>query len=124
MRAQLARLAEMSGTYSQITIQVLPFAAGAAPAGSNGSLSILRFANAQSLGVVHLPGPCGGICLDSPADVASHTRAFTLLKGLRAYPGRDHAPTPGYGRALTPAKTAARARSCRYRRSTWTRWKP
>jgi len=52
MRAQFARLAEMSGTYSQITIQVLPFAAG-----SNGPLSILRFADAQCLGMVHLPGP-------------------------------------------------------------------
>ena len=90
MRAQLARLAEMSGTYSQITIQVLPFAAGAPPAGGNGPLSILRFADAQSLGVVHLPGPCGGICLDSPPDVASHARAFTLLKAS----------------ALTPAATA------------------
>ena len=49
MRAQLARLDEMSGTYSQITIQVLPFAAGAPPAGGNGPLSILRFADAQSL---------------------------------------------------------------------------
>jgi hypothetical protein len=90
MRAQLARLAEMSGIYSQITIQVLPFAAGAPPAGGNGPLSILRFADAQSLGVVHLPGPCGGICLDSPPDVASHARAFTLLKAS----------------ALTPAATA------------------
>jgi hypothetical protein len=40
--------------------------------------------------VVHLPGPCGGICLDSPPDVASHARAFTLLKAS----------------ALTPAATA------------------
>ena len=80
MRAQLARLAEMSGTYSQITTQVSPFAAGAPPAGGNGPLSILRFADAQSLGVVHLPGPSGGICLHSPPDVASHVRAFTLLK--------------------------------------------
>ena len=86
MRAQLARLAEMSGTYSQITIQVLPFAAGAPPAGGNGPLSILRFADAQSLGVVHLPGPCGGICLDSPPDVASHARAFTLLKASALTP--------------------------------------
>ena len=90
MRAQLARLDEMSGTYSQITIQVLPFAAGAPPAGGNGPLSILRFADAQSLGVIHLPGPYGGICLDSPPDVASHARAFTLLKAS----------------ALTPAATA------------------
>ena len=90
MRAQLARLAEMSGTYPQITIHLLPFTAGAPPVGGNGPLSILRFADAQSLGVVHLPGPCGGICLDSPPDVASHIRAFTLLKAS----------------ALTPAATA------------------
>jgi len=90
MRAQLTRLAELSGTHPKITIQVLPFAAGAPPAGVNGPLSILRFAGAQSLGVVHLPGPCGGICLDSPPDVASHTRAFTLLKAS----------------ALTPSATA------------------
>jgi transcriptional regulator with XRE-family HTH domain len=90
MRAQLARLAEMSGTYPQITIQVLPFAGGAHPAGGSGPLSILRFAGAPSLGVVHLPGPCGGIILDSPSDVASHTRAFTLLRAS----------------ALTPAATA------------------
>jgi transcriptional regulator with XRE-family HTH domain len=90
MRAQLARLAEMNGAHPQITIQILPFAAGAPPAGVNGPLSILRFADAQNLGVVHLPGPYGGICLDSPPDVASHARAFTLLKGS----------------ALTPASTA------------------
>jgi transcriptional regulator with XRE-family HTH domain len=79
MRAQLAHLAEMSGTHPQITIQVLPFASGAHPASGSGPLSILRFADAPSLGVVHLPGPCGGIILDSPSDVASHARAFTLL---------------------------------------------
>jgi Domain of unknown function (DUF5753) len=86
MRAQLARLAETSGTYSQITIQALPFAAGAPPVGGNGPLSILRFADVQSLGVVHLPGPCGGICLHSPSDVASHARAFTLLKASALTP--------------------------------------
>ena len=86
MRAQLAHLAEMSGSYAQITIQVLPFAAGAPPAGGDGPLSILRFADVQSLGVVHLPGPCGGICLDSPPDVASHVRAFTLLKASALTP--------------------------------------
>lgn len=90
MRAQFARLAEMSDTCPQITIQVLPFACGAHLAVGSGSLSILQFADAPSLGVVHLPGPYGGICLDSPPDVTSHTRAFTLLKAA----------------ALTPAATA------------------
>jgi transcriptional regulator with XRE-family HTH domain len=79
MQAQLARLAEMTTTCPQIIFQVLPFASGAHPAGVGGALSILRFANAPGLGVVHLPGPNGGILLDSPPDVASHARAFTLL---------------------------------------------
>jgi hypothetical protein len=86
MRAQLARLAEMSGTRPQITLQVLPFAAGAHPAAAIGPLSILRFADAPSLGVVHLPGPCGGIFLDSPPAVASHARAFTLLRASALTP--------------------------------------
>jgi hypothetical protein len=91
MQAQLAGLAEMTITCPQITIQVLSFASGAHPAGASGPLSILRFADAPSLGVVHLPGPNGGIFLDSPPDVASHTRAFTFLSGS----------------ALTPAATAS-----------------
>jgi len=86
MHTQLARLAEIGDTCPQITIQVLPFAAGAPPAGGHGPVSILRFANAQSLGVVHLAGPCGGICLDSPPSVASHARAFTLLKASALIP--------------------------------------
>jgi transcriptional regulator with XRE-family HTH domain len=90
MRAQLARLAEMTTTCPQITIQVLPFGSGPHPAGASGPFSILRFADAPSLGVVHLPGPNGGIFLDSPPDVASRVRAFTLLSAS----------------ALTPAATA------------------
>ena len=86
MRAQLARLAEISATCAQITIQVLPFASGAHPVGASGPLSILRFADAPSLGVVHLPGPSGGIFLDSPPDVASHARAFTLLRASALTP--------------------------------------
>jgi transcriptional regulator with XRE-family HTH domain len=79
MRAQLTHLAELSGTHPQITIQVRPFTGGAHPASGSGPLSILRFADAPSLSVVHLPGPCGGIILDSPPDVAGHARAFTML---------------------------------------------
>jgi transcriptional regulator with XRE-family HTH domain len=86
MRAQLARLADLSDTYPQITIQVLPFGSGAHPAVGSGPLSILRFADAPSLGVVHLPGPCGGICLDSQPDIASHARTFTLLKASALTP--------------------------------------
>jgi transcriptional regulator with XRE-family HTH domain len=103
MRAQLAHLAEMSGTHPQITIQVLPFAGGAHPVGGSGPLSILRFADAPSLGVVHLPGPCGGIILDSPPDVASHARAFTLLRASALTPAATTQLLQD-GRTLTGAR--------------------
>lgn len=70
----------MSGTYSPITIQVLPSAAGAPSRRTTDRYRSCGSPKRQSLGVVHLPGPCGGIGLDSPPDVASHVRAFILLK--------------------------------------------
>ena len=86
MRAQLSHLAEMSGAYPQISIQVLPFTRGAHPASGSGPLSILRFADAPGLGVVHMPGPYGGIILDGPQSVTSHTQAFTLLRSSALTP--------------------------------------
>ena len=98
LRAQLARLADMSATCPQITIRVLPFADGTHPAVASGPFSLLRFTDAPSLGVVHLPGPNGGIFLDSPPDVASHARVFTLVSASALTPAtteqllRDVAP--------------------------------
>jgi len=86
MHTQLTHLAEISGTHPRITVQVLPFVDAAYPAGRSGPLSILRFADAPSLGVVHLSGPCGGIILDSPPNVASYAQAFTLLKASALTP--------------------------------------
>ncbi|MGD0609439.1 MAG: helix-turn-helix transcriptional regulator, partial [Streptosporangiaceae bacterium] len=86
MRAQLTHLAELTATHPHITLQVLPFATGAHPASASGPFTILRFADAPSLGVVHLPGPCGGIILDNPPDVASHAQAFTLLSASALTP--------------------------------------
>jgi transcriptional regulator with XRE-family HTH domain len=86
MRAQLTHLAELTATHPHITLQILPFAAGAHPASASGPLTILRFADAPNLGVIHLPGPYGGIILDSPPDVASHIRAFTLLSASALTP--------------------------------------
>jgi hypothetical protein len=52
---------------------------------------------AQALSTIR---PCGRICLDSPPDVASHARAFTLLNVSRAHPGRDRAAALGHDRRL------------------------
>jgi transcriptional regulator with XRE-family HTH domain len=80
MREQLRWLVQLGGTCQRVAIQVVPFGSGAHPNGGSGSMTILRFAEAQCLGVVHLPGLGGGVCLVDPADVAAHLRAFTQLQ--------------------------------------------
>ena len=79
MRDQARWLAEVAGTCPWVTLQVLPFRAGAHPK-RTGPMSILRFAQAPSLGVVHLRGLNGGVCLIDRAAVAGHVRAFTHLQ--------------------------------------------
>jgi transcriptional regulator with XRE-family HTH domain len=97
MRPQLARLAGLasaSGTSGKpggdgagLSLQVLPFAAGAYAAGS-GSMTILRFADTPGLGVVHVPGAgvSGGISLEDPADLARYVRAFAQLRAAALTP--------------------------------------
>jgi hypothetical protein len=53
-------------------------------------MSILRFAEAPSLGVVHLRGLNGGVCLIDQAAVTGHVRAFTHLQ-LSALPPHQSA---------------------------------
>jgi hypothetical protein len=43
-------------------------------------VSILRFAEAPNLGVVHLRGLNGGVCLIGQASLAGYVRAFTQLQ--------------------------------------------
>jgi hypothetical protein len=88
MRDQLRVLAAAS---ERIVVQVLP---SDRRAPSSGPVTILRFAEMPSLGVVYLPGLSGGICLAGQQHVASYTMAF---ERLRAY-------------ALTPAVSACRIR--------------
>jgi transcriptional regulator with XRE-family HTH domain len=79
MAAQLAHLAALASEYPNITVQVLPFSAGAYAAAST-SVAILRFPDAPSLGVVYLEGLTGGVYLESQQDVARYIRAFALLR--------------------------------------------
>jgi hypothetical protein len=78
-RAQLSYLAEVSASCPEVCIQILPFAAGE-HASSSAGFSILQFSHVPSLGLVHVDGPAGGICLDTPAAVAAYTRTFTHLQ--------------------------------------------
>jgi len=78
----LAGLADQAG----VTLQVLPFSAGAHGAAGGGSLAILRFPDAPSLGVVYLEALSGGVYLESQADVARYIRAFALLRSSALSP--------------------------------------
>jgi transcriptional regulator with XRE-family HTH domain len=80
MAAQLTHLAGLAGELPNVTVQVLPFAAGAHAAGASASVAILRFPDAPSLGVVYLEALTGGVYLESQQDVARYIRAFALLR--------------------------------------------
>ncbi|MBV9094231.1 MAG: helix-turn-helix domain-containing protein [Streptosporangiaceae bacterium] len=95
MDGQLRHLAAVGAEYPAVTIQVLPFSAGAHAAAGSGSLAILRFCDAPSLGVVYLETLSGGVFLDSGEAVARYLRAFALLRAA----------------ALSPADSAALLRS-------------
>ena len=80
MAGQMSHLVRLIDDVPGLTIQVLPFSAGAHAAAASASLAILRFPDAPSLGVVHLEGLSGGVYLDSQEDVARYIRAFALLR--------------------------------------------
>lgn len=80
MREQLVKLAELGNSTWWITIQVLPFSAGIPALGGCGSCSILRFDALPTLGLVHLGGPVGGVCLKEPSDVTAYTQAFAQVQ--------------------------------------------
>jgi transcriptional regulator with XRE-family HTH domain len=91
MRAQLAKLAALAARGADadegITVRVLPFAAGACAAAGSGPMTILRFAQTPTLGVVHLATLSGGISLEDRDDVARYLRAFAQLRGTALPPG-------------------------------------
>jgi transcriptional regulator with XRE-family HTH domain len=91
MRRQLARLATLADggageTVPAVSLQVLPFTAGADAAAGSGPMTILRFANPPGLGVIHLPALCGGVSLEGRDDVACHIRAFAHLRAAALTP--------------------------------------
>ncbi len=85
MRPQLARLAALAAAGAgaavpRLSLQVVPFAAGAYAVAASGPMAILRFADAPGLGVIHLPALSGGVSLEGREDVARYIRAFAQLR--------------------------------------------
>jgi transcriptional regulator with XRE-family HTH domain len=88
MRDQLRCLADINSTSPSARLQVLPFDAGTHPK-HTAPMSILRFAAAPSLGVVHLHGLNGGVFLTGQAAIADHVRAFTQLQASALSPSKS-----------------------------------
>ncbi|PKW15901.1 Scr1 family TA system antitoxin-like transcriptional regulator [Saccharopolyspora spinosa] len=78
MRDQLERLAEM-GSRPNITIQLMPFMAGAHPA-MKGPFSLLRFPETLDMDAVYLENERGAIWLERPADVEHYTTVFRAMR--------------------------------------------
>jgi transcriptional regulator with XRE-family HTH domain len=86
LAGQISDLIRLSEDAPTVTLQVLPFSAGAHAGAGSGSLAILRFPDAPSLGVVYMEALSGGIYLESQSDVARYIRAFALLRAAALSP--------------------------------------
>jgi len=80
MRAQLTRLIDAASQQPTITVQILPFSAGAHP-GMTGPFTILRFAE-ESMNMVYLEQRGGAVYLERPVDVEVHEATFRRLSDL------------------------------------------
>jgi transcriptional regulator with XRE-family HTH domain len=69
-----------AGARARISLQVLPFAVGAHAAAGCGPMTVLRFAQSQGLGVVHLSGLSGGVSLEDREEVRRYARTFGQLR--------------------------------------------
>jgi transcriptional regulator with XRE-family HTH domain len=89
MNEQLTALARSAGDSGTVTVQVLPFESGAHAAVGDGLLALLRFADAPGLGLVHLGGIGGGVCLEGKDDLEAYERVFEQLRAFALSPAQS-----------------------------------
>jgi transcriptional regulator with XRE-family HTH domain len=91
MDDQLLALARYASDSQTVRVQILPFDAGAHAAAGDGSLAILQFDQAPGpeLGLVHLGGIAGGVCLEGQDELGAYVRAFERLSGYAESPRRS-----------------------------------
>jgi transcriptional regulator with XRE-family HTH domain len=82
MRSQLSRLLEVSDL-SNVSVQVLPYQAGALPA-SNNKFIILSFAQVVVTEVVFIEGLTGDLYLDRREDIDVYREAFVRMREIAA----------------------------------------
>lgn len=79
MSAQLARLLDLSDRQERVTLQVLPYSAGAHSAMEMACFTVFHVEEAE-LTTVHVEGPTANLFLDSPADVTRYRRTVEHLR--------------------------------------------
>lgn len=84
MRAQLKRLLELS-ELPNVTIRVIPYEAGALPAGNN-KFIILEFVQPAVPDIVFIEGLTGDLYLEDPRDVEIYNLTYRTLVQLAASP--------------------------------------
>ena len=84
MQAQLEHLLGLS-KQPNITVRVIPYEAGALPAGNN-KFIILRFASAEVKDLVFIEGLTGDLYLEDPGDVKTYSTTFRTLVQLAKSP--------------------------------------
>jgi transcriptional regulator with XRE-family HTH domain len=85
MRGQLAHVAKLSGPdYPWLTIRIVPFSAGISSGA--GEYSILHFSGLSDMGIAHIAGPQGGICLSTPSIVDAYATTFRRMTSLALTP--------------------------------------
>jgi hypothetical protein len=88
MQAQLGRLLELA-ELPNVTVQVIPYDAGALPAGNN-KFIILRFGSPTVKDVIYIEGLTGDLYLDEPSDVETYNTTFRTLVQLAAPPNETY----------------------------------
>lgn len=86
MTRQLERMLEIQ-KLKNVTIQVLPFDAGAYP--TTGSFTVLGFPEQEDPDLVYREGLTDSVYLEEPKDVAFYTKAFDHLRALALSPQRS-----------------------------------
>jgi transcriptional regulator with XRE-family HTH domain len=109
MREQLEHLNAL-GAEPHITVQVLPYTAGAHP-GLSGQFSILRFADSSAAAVVYLERFTSDLYLEKPSDVRHYSMLHDHLQAQALSPddSRDFITdvTQTYIKAASPPLSAA-----------------
>jgi len=89
MNEQLRQVAQLAADSGTVTVQVLPFESGAHAAAGDGALAVLQFTGTAGLGLVHLGGIAGGVCLEGRGDLVAYAEAFDQLRAFAHSPAQS-----------------------------------